>query len=39
MTRVNVMRPWLGAEEVAAVTEVIEGDAYAQPPRSRAGAP
>jgi dTDP-4-amino-4,6-dideoxygalactose transaminase len=33
MTRVNVMRPWLGAEEVAAVTEVIESGWVAQGPR------
>lgn len=33
MTRVNVMRPWLGAEEIAAVTEVIESGWVAQGPR------
>ncbi len=33
MTRVNVMQPWLGAEEVAAVTEVIESGWVAQGPR------
>lgn len=33
MTRVNVMRPWLGAEEVAAVTEVIESAWVAQGPK------
>lgn len=33
MTRVNVMRPWLGEEEVAAVTEVIESGWVAQGPR------
>ena len=33
MSRVNVMQPWLGAEEVAAVTEVIESGWVAQGPR------
>jgi len=33
VTRVNVMQPWLGAEEVAAVTEVIESGWVAQGPR------
>lgn len=33
MTRVNVMQPLLGAEEVAAVTEVIESGWVAQGPR------
>lgn len=33
MSRVNVMQPWLGAEEVAAVTEVLESGWVAQGPR------
>nr|WP_274636861.1 DegT/DnrJ/EryC1/StrS family aminotransferase [Microbacterium bovistercoris] len=33
MTRINVMRPWLGVEEIAAVTEVIESGWVAQGPR------
>lgn len=33
MTRINVMQPWLGDEEVAAVTEVIESGWVAQGPR------
>ncbi|GAA2217976.1 DegT/DnrJ/EryC1/StrS family aminotransferase [Promicromonospora sukumoe] len=33
LPRVDVMKPWLGAEEVAAVTEVIESGWVAQGPR------
>lgn len=33
MSRINVMRPWLGAEEIAAVTEVIESGWVAQGPK------
>ncbi|SDI98823.1 dTDP-4-amino-4,6-dideoxygalactose transaminase [Frankineae bacterium MT45] len=33
MTRINVAKPWLGAEEVAAVTEAIESGWVAQGPR------
>jgi dTDP-4-amino-4,6-dideoxygalactose transaminase len=33
MSRINVMQPWLGPEEVAAVTEVINSGWIAQGPR------
>jgi len=33
MSRINVMQPWLGPEEVAAVTEVLESGWVAQGPR------
>jgi dTDP-4-amino-4,6-dideoxygalactose transaminase len=33
VSRIHVMQPWLGAEEVAAVTEVIESGWVAQGPR------
>ena len=33
MSRINVMQPFLGAEEIAAVTEVIESGWVAQGPR------
>lgn len=33
MTRINVMQPWLGDEEIAAVTEVISSGWIAQGPR------
>ncbi|KQM81435.1 DegT/DnrJ/EryC1/StrS aminotransferase family protein [Agromyces sp. Leaf222] len=33
LPRINVMKPWLGDEEVAAVTEVIESGWVAQGPR------
>ncbi|MGB3771537.1 MAG: DegT/DnrJ/EryC1/StrS family aminotransferase [Rhodococcus sp. (in: high G+C Gram-positive bacteria)] len=33
MTRIDVMRPWLGAEEIAAVTAALESGWIAQGPR------
>ena len=33
MNRINVMQPWLGAEEIAAVTEVISSGWVAQGPK------
>lgn len=33
MNRINVMKPWLGEDEIAAVTEVIESGWVAQGPR------
>lgn len=33
MTRINVMKPWLGADEIHALTEVIESGWVAQGPR------
>ncbi|MFZ3453867.1 DegT/DnrJ/EryC1/StrS family aminotransferase [Arthrobacter sp. 7Tela_A1] len=34
MTRINVMKPWLGPEEIAAVSEVISSGWIAQGPRT-----
>ena len=34
MSRINVMKPWLGAEEIAAVSEVISSGWIAQGPRT-----
>ncbi len=36
MMRINVMQPWLGEEEIAAVTEVLRSGWVAQGPRVRA---
>ena len=36
MERINVMQPWLGEEEVAAVTEVLRSGWVAQGPRVKA---
>ena len=33
MTRINVMKPWMGADEILALTEVIESGWVAQGPR------
>lgn len=33
MSRINVMKPWLGAEEIAAIAEVIESGWVAQGPK------
>lgn len=33
MSRINVMKPWLGAEEIVAVTEVLQSGWVAQGPR------